>query len=159
MKIFSLAIECFLIISTLHSSSSAAPTLQLQQHQDPLSPVKRSQDDRNALFIAYTCQIRTTINIVRNKLAVSSNYVECTFMYIFVLQSMLVEQCTRGPLFTLPDGLLTRYQQLDAPQCTNITHINAFLFKLVFRTNDLQIRDILYHMQLATANLNHIHVS
>ena len=64
MKIFSLAIGCFLIISTLHSSSSAAPTLQLQQHQDPLSVVKQSQDDRNALFIAYTCRIRTTINIV-----------------------------------------------------------------------------------------------
>ena len=81
-------------------------------------------------------------------------------MYIFVLQSMSVERCTRGPLFTLPDGLLTRYQQLDAPQCTNITHINAFLFKLLFRTNDLlQLRDILHHMQLATANLNDIHVS
>ena len=71
-----LAIGCFLIISTLHSSSSAAPTLQLQ-HQDPLSLVKRSQDDRNALFIAYTCRIRTTINIVRNKLAVSSRLTLC----------------------------------------------------------------------------------
>ena len=70
-----------------------------------------------------------------------------------MLQSMPVEQCTRGPLFTLPDELLTRFQQLY------IAHINAILFKLVFRTNDLQIRDILYHMQLATANLNHIHVS
>jgi len=82
-------------------------------------------------------------------------------MYIVLLQSMPVEQCARGPLFTLPDGLLTRYQQLDAPQRTNnfITHIKAFLFKLVFMTNDVQIRNILYHLQLATANINHIHVS
>ena len=80
-------------------------------------------------------------------------------MYIVLLQSMPVEQCARGPLFTLQGGLLTHYQQLDAPQCTNITHINAFLFKLVFMTNDPQTRDILYHLQVATANLNHIHVS
>ena len=77
MKIFSLAIGCFFIISTLHSSSSAAPTLQLQQHQAPLSHVKRNQDDRNALFIAYSCRILTTINIVRDKLAVSSTQTLC----------------------------------------------------------------------------------
>ena len=80
-------------------------------------------------------------------------------MYIVLLQSMPVEQCARGLLSTLQGGLLTRYQQLDAPQCTNITHINAFLFKLVFMSNDPQTREILYHLQVATTNLNHIHVS
>jgi len=60
-------------------------------------------------------------------------------MYIVLLQSIPVEECARGPLYTLPDGLLIRYQQLDALQCTNITHINTFLFKLVFMTNDFQI--------------------
>ena len=80
-------------------------------------------------------------------------------MYIVLLQSMPLEQCARGLLSTLQGGLLTRYQQLDAPQCTNITHINAFLFKLVFMSNDPQTREILYHLQVATTNLNHIHVS
>ena len=88
MKIFSLAIGCFFIISTLHSSSSAAPTLQLQQHQAPLSHAKRNQDDRNALFIAYSCRIMTTINIVRNKLAVSSTQTLCTYLCILFCYSL-----------------------------------------------------------------------
>ena len=71
MKIFSLAIiGCFLIISTLYCSSSAAPTLQLQQHQASLSHVKRSQND--LFFIEYSCHVLATINIIGNKLTVSS---------------------------------------------------------------------------------------
>ena len=80
------------------------------------------------------------------------------FMYIILLQSMPIEQCARGTLPPLPTELQTSYQQLNAPQCTNITHINAFLVKLL-TVNNGQIGEIFYHLQQATANLNHIHVS
>ena len=85
-----------MIISTLYCSSSAAPTLQ--QHQAPLSHVKRSQDDRNTFFIEYSCHALATINILRNKFTVRPHYVRYMFMCIGLLQSMPVEQCARGTL-------------------------------------------------------------
>ena len=85
------------------------------------------------------------------------------FMCIVLLQSMPVEQCARGTLVPLPTALQTRYQQLDQPQCTNITHINTFLFQLLpmaaTAAGGAQMSYIFYHLQQAAYYLNRIHVS
>ena len=83
------------------------------------------------------------------------------FMCIVLLQSMRPEQCAKGTLVPLPTALQTRYQQLDQPQCTNITHINTFLFQLlpIAATGGAQMSYIFYHLQQAAYHLNRIHVS
>ena len=72
------------------------------------------------------------------------------------------EQCYVGPLTPLPTSLQQRYDQLQAPQCTNLTYINTFLHKLqlvLFRNDDDEIRNILCHLNEAVFQLRHIHVS
>ena len=60
---------------------------------------------------------------------------------------------------TLPDALKQRYDQLPAPQCTNVTYIYTFLIKLALFTNDAEIRDIICHLHKAVSHLQNIHVS
>ena len=73
------------------------------------------------------------------------------------------EWCEIGPLTPLSRtseaDLQQRYDQLEAPQCTNLTYINTFRDKMVFFINDVEIRDILCHLSEATSILNRIHVS
>ena len=72
---------------------------------------------------------------------------------------MAEEWCEVGPLTPLPTALQQRYDQLEAPQCTNLTSINTFRDKMLLFINDAEIRDILCHLSEAASNLNHIHVS
>ena len=73
------------------------------------------------------------------------------------------EWCEVGPLTPLPStsesDLQQCYDQLEAPQCTNLTYINTFRDKMVLFINDAEIRDILCHLSEATSILNRIHVS
>ena len=69
------------------------------------------------------------------------------------------EHCNVGPLTPLPTSLQQRYDQLQAPQCTNLTYINTFFYKLVLFINDDEIRNILCHLSEAVSQLHHIHVS
>ena len=70
------------------------------------------------------------------------------------------EQCNVGPLTPLPTALQQRYDQLQAPQCTNYTYINTYMNKmLLFINSDAEIRDIYCHLHEAAFNLNRIHVS
>ena len=69
------------------------------------------------------------------------------------------EQCYVGPLTPLPTSLQQRYDQLQAPQCTNLTYIKTFLHKLVLFRNDTEIRNIWCHLNEAVSQLLHIHVS
>ena len=67
--------------------------------------------------------------------------------------------CEIGPLAPLPTAVQQRYNQLEAPQCTNLTYINTFRDKMLLFINDAEIRDILCHLSEAASNLNRIHVS
>ena len=69
------------------------------------------------------------------------------------------EWCEVGPLTPLPTALQQCYDQLDAPQCTNLTYINTFRDKMLLFINDAEIRDILCHLSEAASNLNRIQVS
>ena len=69
------------------------------------------------------------------------------------------EWCEVGTLTSLPSTLQQRYDQLEAPQCTNLTYINTFRDKMLLFINDAEIRDILCHLSEAASYLNHIHVS
>ena len=69
------------------------------------------------------------------------------------------EWCEVGPLTPLPTALQQRYDQLEAPQCTNLTYINTFRDKMLLFINDAEIRDILCHLSEAASNLNRIQVS
>ena len=69
------------------------------------------------------------------------------------------EWCEVGPLTPLPTALQQRYDQLEAPQCTNLTFINTFKDKMLLFFNDAEIRDIHCHLSEAASYLNRIHVS
>ena len=65
-----------------------------------------------------------------------------------------------GQLADLPTSLQQRYDQLQAPQCTNLTYINTFSYKMFqFLSDDAEIRDIVCHLDEAVSKLHHIHVS
>ena len=72
---------------------------------------------------------------------------------------MSEEQCNVGPLNPLSTSLQQRYDQLQAPQCTNLTYINTFLNKMLLFINDNEIRNILCHLSEAVSKLHQIHVS
>ena len=73
---------------------------------------------------------------------------------------MTEEWCEIGSLTALPIALQQRYDQLEAPQCTNLTYINTFKDKmLLFINDDAEIRDIHCHLSEAASYLNRIHVS
>ena len=69
------------------------------------------------------------------------------------------EECAVEPVTPLPTALQQRYNQLEEPQCTNLTYINTFRDKMFLFLNDAEIRDILCHLSEAASNLNQIHVS
>ena len=69
------------------------------------------------------------------------------------------EWCEVGTLTSLPSALQQRYDQLEAPQCTNVTYINTFRDKMLLFINDAEIRDILCHLSEAASYLNRIYVS
>ena len=69
------------------------------------------------------------------------------------------ETCSPGSVTPLPTALQQRYDQLEAPQCTNLTYINTFRDKMLLFINDAEIRDILCHLSEAASNLNPIQVS
>ena len=69
------------------------------------------------------------------------------------------ERCSPGSVTVLPTDLQQCYDQLEAPQCTNLTFINTFTDKMLLFINDAEIRDILCHLSEATSLLNRIHVS
>ena len=69
------------------------------------------------------------------------------------------EQCEVAPLIPLPTSLQHRYDELQAPQCTNLTYINTFLNKMLLFINDNETRNILCHLNEAARQLDHIHVS
>ena len=69
------------------------------------------------------------------------------------------EWCEVGTLTPLPTALQQRYDQLEAPQCTNLTYINTFRDKMLLFINDSEIRDILCHLSEAASNLHRIQVS
>ena len=72
---------------------------------------------------------------------------------------MAEEWCEVGALTPLPSALQQRYDQLEAPQCTNFTYIITFRDKMLLFINDAEIRDILCHLSEASSILNRIHVS
>ena len=73
---------------------------------------------------------------------------------------MATETCHVGQLTSLPSGLQQRYDQLSSPQCTNLTYIYTFVYKmLLFTLQDAEIRDIVCNFREAISNLDGIHVS
>ena len=68
------------------------------------------------------------------------------------------EQCNVGTVIPLPTSLQQRYDELQAPQCTNLTYINTFLNKLLL-FNDNEIKNIRCHLIEAAPQLDHIQVS
>ena len=71
---------------------------------------------------------------------------------------MSEEQCNVGTVIPLPTSLQQRYDELQAPQCTNLTYINTFLNKLLL-FNDSEIKNIRCHLNEAARQLDHIQVS
>ena len=70
------------------------------------------------------------------------------------------EWCKVGTLTSLPSALQQRYDQLEAPQCTNLTYVYQYLQdKMLLFINDAEIRDNLCHLSEAASYLNRIHVS
>ena len=69
------------------------------------------------------------------------------------------EQCAVEPLTPLPTALQQRYNQLEEPQCTNLTYIKTFRFKMLLFISDADIREIYCHLGEAASYLNRIHVS
>ena len=72
---------------------------------------------------------------------------------------MSQERCSPGSVTTLPTAIQQRYNQLEAPQCTNLTFINTLRDKMLLFINDAEVRDILCHLSEAASILNRIHVS
>ena len=72
---------------------------------------------------------------------------------------MSQERCSPGSVTPLPTAIQQRYNQLEAPQCTNFTFINTLRDKMLLFINDAEVRDILCHLSEAASNLNRIHVS
>ena len=68
------------------------------------------------------------------------------------------ELCHVGVPTPLPSALQQRYDQLSSPQCTDLTYINTFLYKMLLMTSDAEIRDILCHLRDAVSKLDRIHV-
>ena len=64
-----------------------------------------------------------------------------------------------GPLIRLPTTLQQRYNQLQEPQCTNLTYINTFFHKMLSFISDDEVGNILCHLSEAASKLNLIHVS
>ena len=64
-----------------------------------------------------------------------------------------------GSLTPLPTTLQQRYNQLQEPQCTNLTYINTFINKMVSNISDDEVRNIICHLSEAASKLNLIHVS
>ena len=65
-----------------------------------------------------------------------------------------------GSLTPLPTTLQQRYNQLQEPQCTNLTYINTFFHKMLsFINDDDEVENILCHLSEAASKLNLIHVS
>ena len=79
-------------------------------------------------------------------------------MIIVLLQSMSYEACYVGEQTALSTDLQQRYDQLQAPQCTNSTYINVFINKLLPMYHDADIREILCHLWSAVSQLDRIHV-
>lgn len=71
---------------------------------------------------------------------------------------MTHEECTVEPVTPLPTALQQRYDQLEEPQCTNLTYINTFRNKMLQFIKDAEIRDILSHLSEAASNLNRINL-
>ena len=66
-----------MFISFLQQLSSAALTLQANDHEDVVVDVKRDAEYRNAQFSSYICRVHKAIELVTSKLNVSfkeSNY-------------------------------------------------------------------------------------
>ena len=72
---------------------------------------------------------------------------------------MSQERCSPGSVTPLPTAIQQRYNQLEAPQCTNLTFINTLRDKMLLFINDAEVRDILCHLSEAASILNRIHVS
>ena len=69
-----LVFKCLLFISFLQQLSSAAPTLQANDHEDVAMisvDVKRDAEYRNAQFSSYLCRVQKAIELVKTKLNVS----------------------------------------------------------------------------------------
>ena len=71
---------------------------------------------------------------------------------------MSQEQCNVGTLIPLTTDLQQRYDQLKAPQCTNLTYINTFIHEMLLFASDAEISDILCHFRDAVSKLDRIHV-
>jgi len=69
------------------------------------------------------------------------------------------EMCYVGQSTLLSTALQHVYDQLPAPQCTNITYIYTYVMKLASFTNDTKIREIVCNLNKAISNLQNIHVS
>ena len=73
---------------------------------------------------------------------------------------MTSEMCLVGQWTPLSSTLQQRYDTLPSPQCTDVTYIYAFMYKMLpFIIYDAEIRNILCHLHEAISNLDHIYVS
>jgi len=73
---------------------------------------------------------------------------------------MSPERCYVRTPTPLPAALRQVYDQLSAPQCTNITYIYTYVMKLLpFISADTEISEIVCNLNKAITNLQHIHVS
>ena len=69
------------------------------------------------------------------------------------------ENRSLGQPTSLPTGLQRQYNQLKAPQRTNLTYINTFLHKMLLFINDAEVRDIICHISEAVSCLHRIQVA
>ena len=75
-------------------------------------------------------------------------------------QSMTPETCRVGQWTPLSATLQQCYDALPSPQCTDITYIYSFLYKMLpLIVRDADIRNILCHLLEAISNVDHIYVS
>ena len=76
-------------------------------------------------------------------------------MYLFhiFLQLLSKVQCNVGSPTPLPTTLQQRYNQLSAPQCTNLTYINTFYYKIL-QINDADSEIINIRSKLSEAASN-----
>jgi len=73
---------------------------------------------------------------------------------------MNTEMCYVGQSTPLPAVLRQVYDQLPAPQCTNITYMYTYVMKLLsFISADTEICEIVCNLNKAITNLQNIHVS
>ena len=78
---------------------------------------------------------------------------------MILLQSINPKWCHVGFPTDLSNSLQQRYDQLPSPQCTNITYIHTFVNKMLLFLNDVDIRNIVCHLNEAISNLNRLQVS